>query len=390
MNDYKQITQILSGATIFDGVDFINDHILLVVGGKISQIIKKSEFYESDIAYKDAEHIHFNGGILTAGFVDIQVNGGGGVLLNDQPNVGGIKTIIAAHRKFGTTAMLPTLISDTVEKMQQAVAAANQALLENVDGMLGLHMEGPYFNIERKGVHLPTMIRPVDDGIADLYKSLKNGVLMVTLAPEKVPTGFIKDLSECGILVYAGHSDGTYEQLQLAIEEGLQGFTHLFNAMSPLTNRQPGMVGAALENDDTFVGLIVDIKHVAAASAKIAIHAKKRGKICLVTDAMPPVGTDDLSFELYGETVMVRGDTCYTAEGTLAGSALDMSAAMRNCHKILNVPLDESLRMASLYPATALGLEAKIGQLKSGFQADIVHLDDELFVTCTAVKGNWS
>lgn len=379
--------QIISGASIFNGEEFLADHILIVDNGRIDKIIAKDDFKELPETY---DNIKFNGGILTAGFVDIQVNGGGGILLNDEPNVEGIKAIIAAHRKFGTTAMLPTLISDSNEKMQAAVEAANLAIEQNVLGVLGLHLEGPYFNLARKGVHLASMIRPIDDGVTALYKSLKNGVLMVTLAPEAVPIGFVKQLTDAGILVYAGHSDATYEQIQTALGEGLCGFTHLFNAMSPMLSRAPGVVGAALEDDDSFIGMILDNQHVAKATAKVAIKAKKRGKICLITDAMPPVGTDLAGFELYGEAIRVKDSYCITDDGILAGSALDMATAVRNCHKNFGVELDETLRMASLYPATALGLENNIGQLKVGLQADIVHLDDELHVTRTAIQGNWS
>ena len=382
--------QIISGATIFNGEEFLTDHILVVGEGEISEICHINDFNKPLEGDEKSEYIEFDGGILTAGFIDIQVNGGGGILLNDEPSVEGMKAIIAAHRKFGTTAMLPTLISDTTEKMQAVVDAANQALQQGISGMVGLHLEGPYFNMTRKGVHLPAMIRPVDEGVAELYKGLKNGVLMVTLAPEKVPSGFIKDLTDAGILVYCGHSDGTYEQIQSALAEGLCGFTHLFNAMSPMLNREPGVVGAALEDDETFVGIILDNQHVAKATAKVAINAKKRGKICIITDAMPPVGAASPHFELYGEAIQVKDSYCITDAGTLAGSALDMATAVRNCHKVLGFTLDETLRMASLYPATALRLQHKIGQLKTGMQADIVHLDDELYVTRTAVNGSWS
>lgn len=386
----NKTTQILTGARIFDGHKFLNQHVLIVEDGKVSHILEVSTYENTNEDYRNAETIQFSGGILTAGFVDLQVNGGGGILLNETPTIDGLKAIIAAHRKFGTTSMLPTFISDTIDNMKNIIEVANRALAENVSGMVGLHLEGPYFNFDRRGVHLPSMIRPVDDGVAELYKSLKNGVLMVTLAPEKVPNGFISDLVKANILVYAGHSDATYEQIKFALAEGLNGFTHLYNAMSPLTNREPGVVGAALDDEYTYVGLILDGKHVSSVSAKVAISAKKQGKICLVTDAMPPVGTDDDSFQLYGEKINVRDGTCITDGGTLAGSALDMATAVRNCHQDLGISLEESLKMASLYPAAALGMDHKIGQLKTGFQADIIHLNDELYVTKTSVNGNWT
>ena len=381
--------QIVTGATIFNGVDFLAEHALLIDGEKISKIIPLDKLSLMDEAYKHAALVKLNGGILTAGFVDFQVNGGNGVLLNDEPTVEGIKAVMAGHRKFGTTAMLPTFISDTFEKMQKMVAASNQALSEGVAGIVGLHLEGPYFNIARKGVHLPSFIRTVDEGAVELYKSLKNGVLMVTLAPEKAPKGLIKNLTDSGFLFYAGHSDATYDQIRDALDEGLSGFTHLFNAMSPLTNREPGVVGAAIDDKNSFFGLILDNKHVADTSVRIAIKAKQTGKTCLVTDAMSPVGAKNPEFSLYGESILVKDGYCITKNGTLAGSALDMATAVRNCHHKIGVSLDEALRMASIYPATALGLEKQIGLVVQGYQADLVHLDDNLYATQTCIKGSW-
>ncbi|NRB13491.1 MAG: N-acetylglucosamine-6-phosphate deacetylase [Rhizobiales bacterium] len=385
----SQNKQIICGKAIFNGQDILPDHALKVTDGVIESL---SPIAELDLAQAKSDGwqvVEFNDGLLTAGFIDFQVNGGGGVLLNDQPTEQGLAAIIKAHRKFGTTSMLPTMISDTFEKMQTVVDATNRALNQNMPGLLGLHLEGPYFNIMRKGVHLPAMIRPIDDGVLELYKSLKNGILMVTLAPEQAPKGFIGQLRDAGILVYAGHTDATYEQIQTALAEGLSGFTHLYNAMSPLANREPGVVGAAIEDDDSFAGLILDNQHVANASAIIAIRAKKRGKICLVTDAMSPVGTNGENFKLYGQDISVKDDTCFTQQGTLAGSALDMASAVRNCHLGLGIELTESLRMASKYPADALGLSQKLGQLQPGFRADIVHLDPKLMPTQTAVNGQW-
>lgn len=382
--------QIICAKAIFNGQEILHDHALKIDAGKIEDLAPIAALDVTEAKNDGWQIIEFNDGLLTAGFIDFQVNGGDGVLLNDQPTLQGIETIIKAHRKFGTTSMLPTLISDTIEKMQTVVEATNQALNQNMPGLLGLHLEGPYFNILRKGVHLPAMIRPVDDGMLDVYKSLKNGVLMVTLAPEKAPKGYIRKLRDAGILAYAGHTNATYAQIQDAFAEGLSGFTHLFNAMSPLENREPGVVGAAIEDDDSYVGLILDNQHVADASAKIAIRAKKRGKVCLVTDAMPPVGTSGENFELYGNKISVAHGTCFTEAGTLAGSALDMATAVRNCHLGLGFSLEETLRMASKYPADALGLSDKLGQLQKGYQADIVHLDKDLMPTQTAVNGHWS
>ncbi len=382
-----QAIQIITGATLFNGAEFLYNHAILIKGEIIAKILPEYQLNIND--YPEAKLLKFDGGTISAGFIDIQVNGGGGILLNNQPSVEGIKTIMAGHRKFGTTAMLPTLMSDRFEVMQQAVKAVSQAIEQNVAGIIGLHLEGPFFSMNRRGVHQAQMIREPDEAAFNLYKSFKAGVLMVTLAPEHAPKNYIKRLRNENILVYAGHSDGSYEQMQAALKEGLSGFTHLHNAMTPITAREPGVVGAALEDEDSFVGLILDDIHVAAATAKITINAKKQGKVCIITDAMSSVGTEDNSFELYGETILVKNGKCQNSEGSLAGSALDMAGAVRHCHNSLGFPLAEALRMASIYPATALGLEKQMGLVVEGYQADLVHLNTDLMVTQTAIRGQW-
>ena len=384
----KLSTQIITAPKIFDGKQFLIDHMMVVHDGIIDKILPQNALNTYQSEYRNAQTIAFKTGILTAGFIDIQVNGGGGILLNNSPSIEGLKTMLAAHRKFGTTSMLPTFISDSFDNMQNIINVANDALKIQLDGMLGLHLEGPYFNLQQKGVHSPLQIRPVDKDAKALFCNLKNGILMVTLAPEKVPNGFIKSLRDLGLLVYAGHTNATYDQIQLAINEGLSGFTHLYNAMSPLTSREPGVVGASIEDENTFFGIILDKKHVSDTSAKIAIRAKKQGKACLITDSMSPVGTTDNSFELYGQTISVKDGYCITKEGTLAGSALDMATAVRNCIQ-LDIPLEEALRMASAYPTAALNMAHKIGSLKPGYQADIIHLNNNLLVTQSAIKGQW-
>ena len=328
--------------------------------------------------------------VLAPGFVDCQVNGGGGIMLDGDTDLNGLETIADAHRAFGTTTMLPTLISDTWKAMEHVAAlirdthrhwGENSAL----GAIKGVHFEGPYLNPERKGVHSETVIRPVDEGAIDLVTHPDLGVRLITVAPEKVGPQRIEEMTRAGALVSAGHSAGRYEDGMRAIRHGLRGFTHLFNAMSPLNSREPGMVGAALDDGDTWCGLIVDGFHVHPASLRTAIKAKPRGKMMLVTDAMASVGAKDKSFTLYGQRITAKDGKCQLEDGTLAGSDLTMIGAVRNCVELLDLPLSEALRMASLYPAAFLRLDKNIGTIAPGFAADMVAFDPEKWV----VKHSW-
>jgi len=313
-----------------------------------------------------------DGAWLAPGFIDLQVNGGGDVLFNDAPTAEGLAAIVAAHRKFGTTALVPTLITDRPEKMKAACEAV-QAAIDREPGVLGIHLEGPFISPEKPGVHDVRSIRsPGPDDIA-LLTAPRKGVMLVTLAPEQVPAGFIARLVAAGIRVALGHSMATYAQTQAAMTEGLAGFTHLFNAMPPLASREPGPVAAALESPEAWYGLIVDGVHVAPAMLRLALRGV--GRPVLVTDAMPPVGGKQSSFRLYGETIAADGGRCVRSDGTLAGAALDMATAVRNCVRLLDVPLADALRFASMHPAAALGVANWLGRLAPGYRADMVAFD---------------
>jgi N-acetylglucosamine-6-phosphate deacetylase len=339
-------------------------------------------------ALKQATQTHdLQGARLLPGFIDCQVNGGGGVLFNNAPDVDALRTIGAAHRKFGTTGFLPTLISDDATVMESAIAATRQAINEKVPGVLGIHLEGPYIAPARKGTHDEGKFRVPDANEIALATSLDNGVTVITLAPERVPLDDIRALVARGAIVVAGHTAATYEEAHAGIDAGISGFTHLYNAMSPLTGREPGAVGAALENAESWCGIIVDGVHVHPASLRVALAAKPSGKVFLVTDAMPPVGADDPSYVLYGETITVRDGVVRNAAGALAGSALDMATAVRNSVNLLGLPLEEAARMASTYPAEFLGLGNQYGRIAPGFHADLVALDDEMQVINTWISG---
>ncbi len=363
---------------LFDGQAFLDDQVLTIVDGQIMAI-------DQDISNSD---ITVNG-LVAPGFIDLQVNGGGGALFNDSPSVDNLKTIMSAHAKFGTTAMMPTLITDKIEIMQQAAEAISQAISEGVPGIVGIHFEGPHLSIDKKGTHCADYIRPISDAEWQVLSRQDLGQIIVTLAPETVSSEDVSRMVKLGINVCLGHTNADYKTTQQAIDAGASGFTHLFNAMSPLQGREPGVVGAALLNNHTSCGLIVDGFHVDYASCKLAIQAKPQGKVFLVTDAMPPVGTDQTQFALYDRTVYVDNGKLTSTTGELAGSSLDMASAVKNTHQKLGIELGEAIRMASVYPAQYLYQNKTVirGELIPGKQADMVVLNDDLSVQETWVAG---
>ncbi|MFC0220776.1 N-acetylglucosamine-6-phosphate deacetylase [Pseudochelatococcus lubricantis] len=376
----------LTGARIFsDNRVWLDDHAVVVADGRIAAIT-------ANAALGDALPRRQIDGLLVPGFVDVQVNGGGGVLFNDTPTWEGIAAIGAAHRCYGTTGFLPTLITDTPARMRAALAAVHEAVHRRVPGLLGVHLEGPFLNAARKGIHDPALIRPITDDdirlIGDFARSLPAGfATLVTLAPECVPLDSIERLAEAGVVLSAGHTAADAATVARARAGGLTGFTHLFNAMPPLAGREPGPVGAALTDPESCCGIIVDLHHVSPVSLKAAIRAHGSARMMLVTDAMPTVGSSGNTFTLAGRTI-TRADGRLTAQdGTLAGSDLDMASAVRNTVAHLDVSLPETLRMASLYPAVFLRLDKEIGGIAPGRRANLVALDENLAVTATWIDG---
>jgi len=366
------MTAAFVNACVLTESGFRDDVAVLVDGETIAAIVDAG-----DARVRDADVHDLGGDIFVPGFIDCQVNGGGGVLFNDAPSVDTIRRIGAAHRRFGTAGFLPTLISDDVDVMRAAIAAVDAAIDEGVPGVLGIHLEGPYLAPARRGVHDASKFRVPDLAEIELVSSLRNGKTVLTIAPERVPIDDIRELVRRGVTVCAGHTAATYEQMRAALDAGVRGFTHLFNAMSPLTGREPGVVGAALESAASWCGMVVDGHHVHPASLRVALATKPRGKCILVTDAMPPVGTDQDTYALGGVTVTCRNGRCETPDGVLAGSALDMASAVRNSVRSLGVSLDEAARMASAYPAEFLGLARERGHIVAGACADFVALDGD-------------
>jgi len=340
-----------------------------------------------DAQIRDARREDLGGHLLAPGFIDTQVNGGGGVLFNDGPDSDSIRVIGAAHRRFGTTGFLPTLISDDLDVIARAIEAVQSAIAAGVPGVLGIHIEGPFLNRARRGVHDARHLRKLDGSLVPLLCSLSTGRTLVTLAPEMTTPEVIADLTARGVIVSAGHTNATYAQATRAIAHGLRGFTHLFNAMSPLTPREPGVVGAALYDDTTWCGIIVDGHHIDPVTLRLAMRCKRHDRFVLVTDAMPAVGSDADSFVLQGKTIRVVNGVCRDEQGTLAGTALDMAGAIRNAVSMLGLDLTEAVRMASEYPADYLGLGHELGRIAPGHRANLALLDDRLHVHRTWIDG---
>ena len=379
--------ELLTGARLFTGEMMLDGHALLIEDGTILDLIPGGTALDARTVALPA------GSLIAPGFIDTQVNGGGGALLNDTPTADAVRTIVAAHRRYGTTGLLPTFITDAADKMHSAASAVAEAMRVRDSGVLGLHLEGPFLSIERRGVHSPAFVRPPtpDDiaYLAELPNEFPGGKVLLSLAPEAVSDEDIGALAEAGVLLSGAHSAASYARTTAAIRAGLRGFTHLFNAMPPVANREPGIAGAALLSAETWCGLIADGIHVHPAMLKLALAAKPRGKLMLVTDAMTPLGTEATSFTLYGTTIHRRDGKLVTDDGTLAGADLDMAQAVRNCIGLLGLPREEALRMASLYPAQFLGMSDRRGRLGSGYLADLVLLDQSTHVLGTWVAGEW-
>jgi N-acetylglucosamine-6-phosphate deacetylase len=367
MTRLPTIQHAVAANTLFDGVHLRTGCAVVIDGPNIAAVLPRSAL-PADIPL----HAAPDGAWLAPGFIDCQVNGGGDVLFNDTPTAETIERIAAAHLCLGTTALLPTLITDTPAKMRAALSAVREATAAN-PGVLGLHLEGPFLSPEKPGVHDARLFRvPTDEDAAALIEQ-RTGVMLVTLAPERTPMGFIGRLAAAGIRVALGHSAATYADTKAALAEGLTGFTHLFNAMRPLDSREPGPIAAALETPDAWFGMIVDGHHVAPPMLRLALRGA--GRPMLVSDAMPPVGGRRSSFVLNGEEIGVRDGRCTRIDGTLAGAAIGMADAVRNCVDLLGLPLTEAVRLASAEPAAFLGLAGTLGRIAPGFRADLVAFD---------------
>ncbi|HSR78326.1 MAG TPA: N-acetylglucosamine-6-phosphate deacetylase [Xanthobacteraceae bacterium] len=370
----------IAASHVFDGSAVHRDCAVVIDGNRITALVPRGDVPAGVPVAALPEGLW-----LAPGFIDTQVNGGGGMLFNNAPTPETIATILRAHRRFGTTALLPTLITDVPETTASAIRAVDEAAA-SMPGVIGIHLEGPFLSPDRPGVHDPRRLRWPDNDDLAMITAKRRGVTLVTLAPEQVPAGFVSALTSAGVRVALGHSMATYAQTRAAIVDGLTGFTHLFNAMRPLASREPGPIAAALENPAAWFGMIVDGVHVDPAVLRLALRGLAQPM--LVTDAMPPVGANGSAFTLYGDEITVRDGRCLRRDGTLAGSALDMASAVRNCVDLLGVPLTDALRFASSNPANFLGLGHSIGRLAPDYRADLVAFDPtSIEVVSTWVAG---
>jgi N-acetylglucosamine-6-phosphate deacetylase len=374
-------TKAIIGARILRPTGWLDDGAVVIENGRIVDVVPQSDVP----SYAHIEQ--FDGGLLLPGFIDTQVNGGGGVLFNDAPTVETLRIMAAAHRRFGTTALLPTLISDDLDKVAAAIAAVDAAIEAGVPGIIGIHIEGPFLNSGKKGIHDATKFRTLDRTAVELLSSLKRGKTLVTLAPECAPEGMIRALTQRGVIVSAGHTMASFEDMERAREEGLSGVTHLFNAMTQMEGRSPGVVGAALSTD-LFAGIIADGHHVHPASLRAAYAAKGAGSLMLVTDAMSTVGSDKTHFMLGDVRIEARDGALRGPGGTLAGSAISMVDAVRNAAEMMQIDIGIASIMASRTPAVFLGLDGERGSIAPGMIADFVHLDESHDVCATWIAGD--
>ena len=370
--------QALVNGRILTDDGFVDGHCVMIDDGRISEV--------RDGIPADAEPFDLRGGTLLPGFIDVQVNGGGDRLFNDDPSVDTIAAIGAAHRRFGTTGFLPTLISDDEAKIAAALDAARDAIAARVPGVVGVHIEGPFLNPERKGIHDRTKLREIGESEIELLSKPVGGATVLTLASEKVPAETLRQLSDAGVIICAGHTQASADDIAEALGNGLRGFTHLFNAMSQLAPREPGVVGAALLDDASWCGIIVDGHHVDPRVLKLAMRAAPLRRFMLVTDAMPSVGGRK-AFTLNGEAITVENGRCLNAAGTLAGSDLDMASAVRNAVTMLGPDLSDAAAMASTNPAAFLRLDHELGRIAPGYRASLALLDDDLHATQTWIDG---
>lgn len=372
----------ITGGRIFDGQEWHDGRTLVIDGGRIAAI--------ADQAPPGARRIDAEGAFVVPGFIDLQVNGGGGVMFNSQPTPEGIAQIARAHARFGTTRLLPTLITDDRTVSAEARKAGRAAHAGRIPGFLGLHLEGPHLSVSRKGAHDPSLIRPMQP--ADLealcaYRA-EAGLLLTTLAPESVSLDQVRALAAAGVTVSLGHTDTTCANALAYFAAGARMATHLFNAMSPLGHREPGLVGAAIHACAAFAGIIADGFHVDPVAMGAALRAKQGpGRIFIVTDAMSTIGTDEPGLLLNGRQIYREGGRLTLADGTLAGADIDMLSSVRFVHEILGIPLEEAIRMASLYPAKAMGIADRHGRLQPGYAADFVLLEPSLDIRAVFIDG---
>ena len=372
--------QAITGSKLFNGIDFIEHKALLIDDQHIAGIVNE------DAIPIDFQVQKLDGGILSPGFIDLQVNGGGGKLFNNSPDKESLNTIISAHQYFGTTSIMPTVISDSLNILQKCTDIISNEINNN-HSLLGIHIEGPFFNVKYRGVHQKQYINTINASYLNLFETLDKFPVMLTLAPECISIKQLKHLNSLGFKILAGHTDANYDQLEEAVKYGLDGFTHLFNAMGQISAREPGVVGSAFDFDETSASIIVDLHHVHPSLINLSFKQKPKGKLFFVSDSMATINHGEPSFELYDEVVSESNGRIINSEGKLAGSSITQIDAIKNAYQKCSIPLESAISMATLYPAEYLGVSDYIGQLKKGYRADLAHFDSNFHVQNVWLAG---
>lgn len=340
----------------------------------------------------DISCIDLQGQNLSPGFIDLQLNGCGGVMFNGSETQQTLSIMQAANLRSGTTSFLPTFITDSDARMKLALNVVRGYMDTHKNEVLGLHLEGPFINKEKKGIHRAEFIREPNNDIIDLICANADIVCQITIAPEKTPNSAIQQLSAAGIVVSIGHSNGTYQEATTAIKYGVSSATHLFNAMSSITGREPGIVGAVYDNN-LYAGIIVDGFHVDYVNVRLSKKIMGE-KLILVTDATAPAGAKASQFEnqfdFVGTTVYYKNGKCVGEDGTLGGSAVTMIESIEQCVKFVGIPLNEAIRMATLYPAKAISVDHKLGSITPNKIANLCIFNENFKVTATVVNGDYS
>ena len=370
----------ITGSKLFDGKEFIEQKALLIDDQHIAGIVNE-EAIPTDFKVQKLD-----GGVLSPGFIDLQVNGGGGKLFNNSPEKESLNTIISAHQYFGTTSIMPTVISDSLNILQKCTDTISNEI-DNNHSLLGIHIEGPFFNVKYRGVHQKQYINTINASYLNLFETLDKFPVMLTLAPECISIKQLKHLKSLGFKILAGHTDANYDQLEEAVKYGLDGFTHLFNAMGQISAREPGVVGSAFDFDETSASIIVDLHHVHPSLINLSFKQKPKGKLFFVSDSMATINHGEPSFELYDEVVSESNGRIINSEGKLAGSSITQIDAIKNAYQKCSIPLESAISMATLYPAEYLGVSDYIGQLKKGYRADLAHFDSNFHVQNVWLAG---
>jgi len=374
----------LVNGRIYTGYQVLDDHAVVINNGLIERLCPVSKLPEN------TRRCDVAGAIISPGFIDLQLNGCGGVQFNDDLSALSIETLDImqrANEKSGCTSFLPTLITSTDEMIHKAVATMQQWLAKRKHQALGLHIEGPWLNKAKKGTHNPDLIRPCSPELLQFLCDNADAVCQITLAPENVSAQDIGALCDSGIVVSAGHSNATYAEAMAGFDAGITSATHLYNAMSAASGREPGLAGAIFDAPQVYCGVIADGLHVHYANIRNAKHLK-RDKLILVTDATAPAGADIEQFIFAGKTIYYRDGLCVDENGTLSGSSLTMIEAVRNSVEHLGISLEETLRMATLYPARAMGVEKQLGTIQQDKVANLTVFSREFKILKTIVNGN--